>query len=39
MFSGFYTTEIEREVMQAALHGTALPVLEQSFAGNEVELF
>ncbi len=37
--SGFYTTEIERSVMQAALHGTALPVVEQSFAGNAVELF
>jgi hypothetical protein len=37
--SGFYTTEIERSVMSAALHGTALPVVEQSFAGNAVELF
>ncbi|MFZ0804951.1 MAG: hypothetical protein WAN03_02155 [Candidatus Sulfotelmatobacter sp.] len=37
--SGLYTTEIERSVMQAALHGTALPVVEQSFAGNAVELF
>jgi hypothetical protein len=37
--SAFYTTEIERSVMSAALHGTALPVVEQSFAGNAVELF
>lgn len=39
LFSSFYTTEIEREVMRAALHGSALPVLQQSFAGNDVELF
>ncbi len=37
--SSFYTTEIERTVMSAALHGTPLPVVEQSFAGNAVELF
>lgn len=37
--SGFYTTEIERSVMSAALHGTAMPVVEQLFAGNAVELF
>jgi len=37
--SSFYTTEIERAVMQAALHGTAMPVVEHSFAGNAVELF
>jgi len=37
--SSFYTTEIERYVMSAALHGTAMPVAQQSFAGNGVELF
>jgi hypothetical protein len=37
--SAFYTTEIERSVMSAALHGTALPVVQQSFVGNAVELF
>lgn len=39
LFGAFYTTEIERRVMWAALQGTPLPVLEQSFVGNEVELF
>ena len=38
-FSPLYTTEVEREVMRAALHGTAMPVLQESFAGNSVELF
>jgi hypothetical protein len=38
-FSSFYTNEIEREVMRAALHGAPLPVLQQSFTGNSVELF
>ncbi len=37
--SSFYTTEVERAVMKAALYGTALPVIEHSFAGNAVELF
>ena len=37
--SGFYTTEIERSVMSAALHGTAMPVVQQLLAGNAVELF
>lgn len=37
--SPFYTTEIERSVMSAALHGTAMPAVQQSFAGNAVELF
>lgn len=37
--SGFYTTEIERKVMSAALYGTALPAVQESFAGNAVELF
>jgi hypothetical protein len=39
LFSASYTTEIERDVMHAALRGTPLPVLQQSFAGNSVELF
>ncbi len=38
-FGPLYTTEIERDVMRAALHGTAMPVLQESFAGNSVELF
>lgn len=38
-FSAFYTTEIERGVMQAALRGTPLPVLGTALAGNGVELF
>ncbi len=37
--SAFYTTEIERSVMSVVLHGTAMPVVEQSFAGNVAELF
>lgn len=39
LFSELYTTEIEREVLRAALHGTPMPVLQQSIAGNDVELF
>ncbi len=39
IFAASYTTEIERKVLSAALHGTELPVLEQSLAGNDVELF
>jgi hypothetical protein len=37
--SALYTTEIERQVMSAALHGTAMPVAQQAFVGNAVELF
>ena len=37
--SALYTTEIERDVMNSALHGTPMPVVQQSFAGNAVELF
>ena len=37
--SALYTTEIERQVMSAALHGTAMPVEQQASAGNAVELF
>ena len=39
LFSSFYTTEMERDVLRAALHGTPLPVAHQTFAGNSVELF
>jgi hypothetical protein len=38
-FSSNYTTEIERAVLRAALTGGALPVAQQSFTGNDVELF
>lgn len=38
-FSTLYTTEMERDVMRAALGGASLPVAAQSFAGNAVELF
>ncbi len=38
MFSGSYTTELERQVLRAALAGTALPP-PPTFAGNSVELF
>jgi len=38
-FAALYTTEMERHVLQAALHGTALPLPQQTFAGNSVELF
>jgi len=39
LFSAGYTTEIERAVMQSAIHGTRLPEITQSFAGNAAELF
>jgi ElaB/YqjD/DUF883 family membrane-anchored ribosome-binding protein len=39
LFSAAYTTEVEREVLRAALRGTAIPVLQQSFGGNSIELF
>ena len=39
IFSASYTTEMEREVLHAALRGVALPVAQQIFAGNSVELF
>jgi hypothetical protein len=38
-FAASYTTEMEREVMLAALNGAPLPVTQQAFAGNSVELF
>ena len=40
IFSASYTTEMEREVLRAALHGSPLPVVAQhAFEGNSVELF
>ena len=39
LFSGSYTTEWERDVMQAALSGAPLPSSQQNLAGNSVELF
>ncbi len=39
LFSASYTTEMERKVLRAALRGTELPVAQQTFAGNDVELF
>jgi len=39
LYSASYTTEMERDVLRAALHGTELPVAQQTFAGNDVELF
>jgi hypothetical protein len=38
-FSARYTTEMEREVMRAALDGGPLPAMHQNLAGNSVELF
>ncbi|HEX3662198.1 MAG TPA: hypothetical protein VHU89_12240 [Acidobacteriaceae bacterium] len=38
-FGSTYTTEMERLVLRAALTGGPLPVAQESFAGNEVELF
>jgi uncharacterized protein YqeY len=39
LFSAAYTTELERDVLRAALHGKALPVAKPALAGNSVELF
>jgi len=39
LYSISYTTEIEREVLHAALFGLPLPVAEAVSAGNDVELF
>lgn len=39
LFSASYTTEMERDVMRAALCGGPLPVVQQTFGGNAVELF
>ena len=39
LYSAGYTTEIEREIMRAALRGEPLPVAHQTLSGNSVELF
>jgi hypothetical protein len=39
LYSANYTTEIEREIMHAALRGAPSPVGQQTMAGNSVELF
>lgn len=39
LYGGSYTTEIEREVLRAALSGAPLPVMVQNLEGNDVELF
>jgi DNA repair exonuclease SbcCD ATPase subunit len=39
MFSVYYTTEMERAVLRAALCGGPIPVADQRQAGNDVELF
>jgi hypothetical protein len=39
LFSAAYTTEVERDVLRAALHGTAIPLAQQAFGGNNIELF
>ena len=39
LFAVSYTTEMERHVLRAALSGTELPVAQQTFEGNSVELF
>ena len=39
LFSSSYTTEMERDVMRAALCGGLLPAAQQTFGGNAIELF
>lgn len=39
IFGASYTTEMEREVLRAALAGDPLPEARQNLAGNDVELF
>lgn len=39
LFAASYTTELEREVLRAALNGTALPLTQETPSGNSVELF
>jgi hypothetical protein len=39
LFSASYTTEVERQVLLAALRGSEMPALEQVSTGNDVELF
>jgi hypothetical protein len=38
-FSASYTTAAERDVLRAALYGKEMPDAQQSFIGNDVELF
>jgi glutamyl-tRNA reductase len=39
LYSTSYTTEREREVLRATLHGTVLSSIQQCSMGNGVELF
>ena len=39
LYSAWYTTAMEREVLRAALAGAPLPAAQQNLAGNDVELF
>lgn len=39
VFSANYTTEMERAVLRAALNGEDVPMPQQNFSGNDVELF
>jgi len=39
LFGVYYSTEIERAVLKAALTGMPLPRFEPPAAGNDVELF
>jgi hypothetical protein len=39
MFGASYTTEMERDILRAALRGTPPPAAEKVFAGNSAELF
>jgi hypothetical protein len=39
VFSAYYTIEMERQVLRAALKGSPLPGVESKFAGNSAEIF
>lgn len=39
LYAAAYTTELEREILRAALRGSALPVAKPTQEGNSVELF
>lgn len=39
LFSGGYTTELERDILRAALRGLPMPTARAALAGNTVELF
>ncbi len=39
LLSPSYTTGIERDILHAALHGQPLPIAQEVFTGNSVELF